>query len=108
MTGIILIVAFVLSVIWIEESYPPVLLSRKAHRLRLETKNWAIHAKSEEMGITWKEMSKKYMVTPWEMLVDPTAFLMNLYSAFTYAIIYLWVTLLRRLQHWIDEVWRMY
>lgn len=75
--------------IWIDESYPPVLLARKAHRTRLETKIWSIHAKSEEVGMTFKDMSRKYLVVPFEMLIDPIAFFMNLYSAFTYAIIYL-------------------
>jgi hypothetical protein len=91
LTGIILLLAFAFSAVWVEESYPPVLLARKAHRIRLETKNWAIHAKSEETGTSFKDMSRKYLIVPFEMFVDPIAFFMNLYSAFTYAIIYLFV-----------------
>ena len=82
-------VSFVASLIWIDESYPPVLLRRKAQRLRQETKDWAIHAKIEETGVTFREMASKYLIMPFEMLVDPVAFLMNLYGAFTYAILYL-------------------
>jgi hypothetical protein len=81
--------SFVASVIWIEESYPPVLLARKAQRLRLESQDWALHAKSEEQSITFKDMASKYLIVPFEMMVDPAAFAMNLYSAFTYGILYL-------------------
>lgn len=91
LTGILLLLAFAFSAIWVEESYPPVLLARKAHNIRLETKNWAIHAKSEETGTSFKDMSRKYLIVPFQMFVDPIAFFMNLYSSFTYAIIYLFV-----------------
>jgi hypothetical protein len=29
----------------IDESYAPILLARKAHKLRLQTQDWALHAK---------------------------------------------------------------
>lgn len=89
MTGIILAVALVISTIYIPESYTPVLLKRKAARLRHETKNWSLHSELEEHGPSIAEMSRKYLIVPFEMLVDPIAFFVNLYSAFVYAIIYL-------------------
>ena len=82
-------VTLLASVIWIDESYPAVLLARKAKRLRSETKNWALHSESEESGGSVKELSRRYFIVPIEMMVDPIAFFINLYASFCYAIIYL-------------------
>ena len=90
-TGIILAAILMASVLFIEESFPPVLLARKASKIRLETKNWAVHSKSQELGTSIREMSRKYMIVPLEMLIDPICFFINLYAAFVYAIIYLCV-----------------
>ncbi|KAF1954278.1 MFS general substrate transporter [Byssothecium circinans] len=75
LTGIILVVILVLSLIWIDESFAP-----------------AIHSKSQEVGTSLREIGKKYMIVPLQMMVDPIALFINLYSAFCYAIIYLAVT----------------
>ncbi|KAF2684156.1 MFS general substrate transporter [Lentithecium fluviatile CBS 122367] len=88
-TGIILGVALVASVIWIDESFAPVLLARKAKRLRFETENWALHSQSEKSSGSMKALARKYLIVPFEMLVDPIAFFINLYASFVYAIIYL-------------------
>lgn len=45
LTGIITMAQVVLDALFVDESFPPVLLSYKARRLRFETKNWALHAK---------------------------------------------------------------
>jgi hypothetical protein len=84
-------VIIVIGIIFIEESYPPVLLSRKADKIRHETKNWAIHSKSQENGQSLQQLARKYGILPFEMLVDPICFFMNLYAAFVYGIIYLHV-----------------
>ncbi len=78
--------------IWIDESFAPVLLARKANHLRFQTKDWAIHSKSEESSTSSRAMARKYLLVPLEMLVDPIAFFINLYAAFCYAIIYLAIT----------------
>ncbi|KAI4745772.1 MFS general substrate transporter [Aureobasidium sp. EXF-12298] len=92
LTGIMLAAILVASILFIDESFPPVLLARKASKIRLETKNWAIHSKSQESGKSLGDMSRRYLIVPLEMLVDPIAFFINLYAAFVYAIIYLAIT----------------
>lgn len=92
LTGIMLAAILIASVLWIDESFPPVLLARKANKIRLEAKNWAIHSKSQETATSFKEMLRKYSIVPLEMLIDPIAFFINLYAAFCYAIIYLAIT----------------
>ncbi len=86
-----MILAF--SVLFIDESYPPVLLAQKANKIRLETKNWALHIEERETGTSFREMWQRYLVVPLEMLVEPICFFINLYAAFCYAIIYLYVSI---------------
>jgi len=44
-------VAFGLDLIFLEETYPPVVLVEKAAELRRRTKNWGIHAKQDEIEV---------------------------------------------------------
>ncbi|KAH8593232.1 major facilitator superfamily domain-containing protein [Bisporella sp. PMI_857] len=89
-TGILLAVIIAAGVFFIDESYPPVLLSRKANKIRQETKNWAIHSKLEETDLSFGSMARKYLIVPLEMCIDPICFFINLYAAFCYAIIFLY------------------
>ncbi|ORX98827.1 major facilitator superfamily domain-containing protein [Clohesyomyces aquaticus] len=88
-TGIFLSAIIAASIFWIEESYPPVLLARKANHIRHETKNWALHSKSQEVGTSIKATPQKYLIVPLEMFIEPIALFMSLYGAFCYAIAYL-------------------
>lgn len=44
-------VAFGLDLIFLEETYPPVVLVEKAVELRRRTKNWGIHALQDEIEV---------------------------------------------------------
>lgn len=92
LTGILLLVILVAGIFFIEESFPPVLLSRKANELRKLTGNWALHSKHQERDQSFKYWTRTYLLVPLEMLVDPICFLINLYASFIYAIIYLYVS----------------
>jgi MFS family permease len=88
-TGIYMMFILTLDVIFIDESYPPVLLVYKAQRLRHETGNWALHAKHEEWDVSIKEMANKYLIRPFELLTTPICFCVALYASFVYGILYL-------------------
>ncbi|KAM0545992.1 hypothetical protein ACHAPJ_011104 [Fusarium lateritium] len=45
LTGIVMMAQLAVNLLVLDESYAPTLLARKAHRMRLETKDWALHAK---------------------------------------------------------------
>lgn len=45
LTGIIMMAQLILDVLFLDESYAPVLLVQKARSLRLEGGNWGLHAK---------------------------------------------------------------
>ncbi|KAL3703550.1 hypothetical protein TMatcc_010739 [Talaromyces marneffei ATCC 18224] len=93
LTGILLLVIMAADIFYIEESYPPILLTRKANRLRKLTGNWALHSKHQENDQSLKSWVRSYLLVPMEMLIDPICFLINLYASFVYAIIYLTIAI---------------
>jgi hypothetical protein len=73
--------------IFLDESYPPMLLVYKARRLRVETGNWSLHAKFEEWDVSIKELATKFLIRPFQLLATPICFLMALYASFCYGIL---------------------
>ncbi|KIW02092.1 hypothetical protein, variant 2 [Verruconis gallopava] len=74
----------------IPETYAPVLLQRRARKLRYQTKNWALHAKSEEEPVDLKVIAEKYLLRPFKMIVmEPILILVTIYMSVIYGIVYL-------------------
>ncbi|KAH8665543.1 major facilitator superfamily domain-containing protein [Ilyonectria robusta] len=88
-TAIYMAVVVILGSFLLSESYGPMLLVAKARRMRLQTGNWAYHAKHEEWDPTFKEMTTKFLVRPLRLLATPVCFLFALHSSFVYSIVYL-------------------
>ena len=81
---------FVLIVFFLKETYPPVVLVSKAELLRRRTKNWAIHAKQEEVEIDLKELVEKNLTRPIRMLItEPILLLIGFYLSFVYGLMYI-------------------
>lgn len=78
----------VLDLILIDESYPPVLLARKAQALRRATGNWALHAAWEEQEVVLSDLAVKYGLRPLQMLATPICLCITIYTAFVYALYY--------------------
>ena len=73
-----------------DESYTPVLLSRKAAKIRFETRNWALHAPHDERQVDMHEILNKYLYRPFLMLaLEPILTLITIYMALIYGMIYL-------------------
>ncbi|KAK2873936.1 hypothetical protein FQN49_001987 [Arthroderma sp. PD_2] len=89
LTGILMLLFLTLDVIFLDESYPPVLLVTKARRLRYSTGNWALHARHEEWDVGFREMANKYFIVPFQLLATPICFSVALYASFVYGILYL-------------------
>ena len=53
----------------VPETFAPVLLQRKAARLRQETKDWAIHSTLDENPVNFRRLVEKYLSKPLVMLV---------------------------------------
>ncbi|KAI1390615.1 MFS general substrate transporter [Hypoxylon trugodes] len=83
-------VSFVLVVATVGETWGPIVLQRKAARLRVETKNWAIHSKRDEVPVEPRALIRKYALKPLQMLVyEPILVAITLYNCLIYGIIYL-------------------
>ncbi|KAL2177407.1 major facilitator superfamily domain-containing protein [Thermothelomyces heterothallicus CBS 202.75] len=89
LAGIIQAAILLVAVIFIDESYPPKLLVYKARRLRIETGNWALHARFEEWDVSVAELARKFLVRPIQLLRTPICFLVALYASFCYGILYM-------------------
>lgn len=73
----------ILSILFLEETYPPVILVNKAAELRRRTKNWGIHAKQEEIEIDFRELLEKNLSRPMRMLItEPIVLALSIYMAF--------------------------
>ena len=91
--GIMGATSFILDVFLLEETYPPVVLVQKAAELRRRTKNWGIHAKQEEIEVDFRELVQKNFSRPLRILfTEPIVFLLSLYMAFIYGLLYLFLT----------------
>ena len=88
-TGIIQVAMVVLDMIFIDESYPPRLLVYKARRLRHQSGNWALHAKFEEWDVTIRELARKFLVRPFQLVATPICGVVCLYNSFCYGILYM-------------------
>ena len=87
-SGIFMTIVWFLSIMILDESYPPALLKHKATRLRIRTGNWALHARHEEWDPSLKEMVVKFGVRPLRMLLTPICFFVAIYASFVYGLLY--------------------
>ena len=85
--------AFGLDLVFLEETYPPVVLVGKAAMLRRRTLNWGIHAKQEEIEVDFRELVSKNFSRPLRILAtEPIVLLLSIYMAFIYGLLYLFLT----------------
>lgn len=85
--------ATILCILFLEESYGPVVLVQKASELRRRTKNWGIHAKQEEIEVDLKELLSKNISRPMRILfTEPIVLAITIYMSFIYGLLYLFLT----------------
>ncbi|KAI7652099.1 MFS general substrate transporter, partial [Hortaea werneckii] len=93
LTAILGFAGLVLTMLFFDESYPPIILVNKAADLRRRTKNWGIHAKQEEIEVDWEELIQKNLSRPMRMLfTEPIVLLLSIYMSFVYGLLYLFLT----------------
>ncbi|RFU28006.1 hypothetical protein B7463_g8324, partial [Scytalidium lignicola] len=79
-----------IGLIFVPETSHPKLLQQRATRIRHETKNWAIHAKADEIRVDIHAIINTYLLRPFYMLVqEPILLLITLYLALIYGVLYL-------------------
>ena len=93
LTAIMGFVAFGLDILFLQETYPPIVLVEKAAELRRRTLNWGIHAKQEEIEVNLSELVSKNFSRPLRILVtEPIVLLLSIYMSFIYGLLYLFLT----------------
>lgn len=89
-TAIMGFTLWIIAYLFVPETYAPVLLSRRATKIRFETKNWAIHAVHDEQQFDAKTIVTKYISRPFSMLIcEPILLLVTIYMSIVYGILYL-------------------
>lgn len=76
----------------INESYVPVLASRKAKQKRAARGNWLYHSKHDEWELTLHEFLTVHMMRPIAMFGTPIVFFIALYASFVFGVFYLFIT----------------
>jgi DHA1 family multidrug resistance protein-like MFS transporter len=76
----------------LSETYSPVILSRRAAKLRITTGNWALHAKHEEWQLDINEFFTEHFVRPFAMFATPIVFCIAMFSSYVFGILYLVIT----------------
>ncbi|KAJ5431721.1 hypothetical protein N7445_008219 [Penicillium cf. griseofulvum] len=78
-----------IGILVIPETFEGTLLTKRARRLRTKTKNWALHAKAEEKVVHPRDIAVRYLLRPFQMLVqEPILLLVTLYVGFIYGFLY--------------------
>jgi DHA1 family multidrug resistance protein-like MFS transporter len=75
-----------------KETYLKTILQKRAGAIRKETGNFAIHHESEEEILDFNDLLHKHLLLPLQLLFrEPIVFLMTMYTAFIYGILYLFL-----------------
>ncbi|KAL9092132.1 MAG: hypothetical protein Q9165_004565 [Trypethelium subeluteriae] len=81
---------FALTLLCMPEVYAPVLLKKKAQRLRKETGNSAWHHPHEDIKLDFQSIVTKHLSRPLRMLfTEPMVTCIAIYASFCYALVYL-------------------
>ncbi|KAJ5955392.1 hypothetical protein N7501_009671 [Penicillium viridicatum] len=81
--------AFILNLVFLKETYAPVILSSKAKELRRSTGNWGIHAKNDQVEIDFHELVVNNLGRPLQMLYkEPLILAVTVYLSFIYGLLY--------------------
>jgi DHA1 family multidrug resistance protein-like MFS transporter len=81
---------FTIALFTLKETFPAVILKKKAARLRQETRNWALHTKLEEDPVQVGYLMQKYGLKPAQMMIrEPILIVMTIYISLVYGILYL-------------------
>ncbi|VVT44573.1 uncharacterized protein SAPINGB_P000461 [Magnusiomyces paraingens] len=90
LTGIMSGTTLLAVVLFMEETYTPIILVHKAQIIRERTGNWGVHAVHENVTLDLSEIITKTITRPLRMLVsEPIILLLAIYNGFCYLILYL-------------------
>lgn len=76
----------------LSETYAPILLKRRAVKMRRETGNEKYYAQHEEFRLDFKEYVSLHLLRPFAMLATPIVFFIAMFASYVFGILYLVVT----------------
>ena len=80
----------VLGLFFLQETFSPILLSRKAAKLRKETGNMSLHTEFDHADRSFGALMRKSLIRPFKLLTtQPIVQVLALYMAFIYGLLYL-------------------
>lgn len=81
---------FILALPTVPETLAPVILQRKAARLRVQNRHWALHSKMDEQPVHLQYLLRKYALKPIQMIYqEPILIVLTIYISLVYGILYL-------------------
>ena len=90
LTAIMIFFFGIVAFLVIPETLESTLLRARAKMIRFETKNWALHAKAEELPIDTHSLVTKYLILPCKMLVTEWILLLiTIYMSIIYGMTHL-------------------
>lgn len=87
--GLLQVAVSVVNLLFLSESYVPVLEKHRAKGLRIETGFWALHCDSDEWKLSAKEFFYVHFARPVYLFLTPIIFLMANYSSFVFGLFFL-------------------
>ncbi|KAG4411237.1 hypothetical protein IFR04_015629 [Cadophora malorum] len=80
----------VLAVLTFTETYPPMVLQKKAKKLRQRTGNRNIRSALDEESVSIGYIAQVYLIRPWRLFfTEPILVLLTIYQSFIYGLMYL-------------------
>ncbi|PVH75706.1 polyamine transporter 4 [Cadophora sp. DSE1049] len=80
----------VLTLLTFTESYPPMVLQKKARELRQKTGNQNIKSALDEESVSIRYITQVYLIRPWRLFfTQPILVLLTIYQSFIYGLMYL-------------------
>ncbi|KAF2761152.1 MFS general substrate transporter [Pseudovirgaria hyperparasitica] len=78
-----------LGMFFVKETSEPIILQKMATKKRLETKEWAWHAKLDESPFTFKAVAQRYLLKPVRIILrEPILVAVTAYISLVYSILY--------------------
>jgi MFS family permease len=93
-SGLINLTLFFICQIVLEETYPPMVLQRRARLLRLDTGNYNIHCSHDMWKLEFRDVMRNHLVRPFAMLFTPIVMVIVLFASYVFGVFYLFITTL--------------
>lgn len=93
-SGLLNLTLFLICEVSLKESYPPVVLQKRARQLRLDRENYNIHCSHDMWKLEFKDVARNHLVRPFAMLFTPIVMVIVLFASYVFGVFYIFITTL--------------